>query len=176
MIKKLLITFITLGTLMIIVYLGVNRWIKNDGPDEVILDKHICRFCRMHVSDLYFSAQIQTETETYFYDDMGCLIKDQELLQNSIKAVYYHHFSENRWIPEDEVAFFQLPDFQISPMGYNLAAISQNDPESIAPLNLRVGLSQAKIQVFNTSMAIRKKRMQKRNNGKSMETNNTIDQ
>lgn len=148
--NKYIMTIVFLGGIIILFFLGMNKWERKVGPQEVILNKQVCHFCGMHIGGIRFAGQIQTESETLFYDDMGCLINDlmnmeNETIKKSVTAIYYHHYFEDRWISEDEVVFIKVEE---SPMGHNLAAITRYDPESVAPLNERMSLSQARIQVL----------------------------
>ncbi len=99
-------------------------------PLEVAWNKDSCAECGMNVSERPFAAQLQTAGgEILSFNDPGCLFQYLSKMEPKIHAIYFHHAREDRWLPQDQAAFIKLGP---SPMGYNLAAVDADTPESIS--------------------------------------------
>jgi len=99
------------------------------GPVELMWDRESCANCKMLVGEPNFAVQLQTEDGRVFaFDDPGCLILFLEDDATPVRAIYFHHLHEGRWIGHDEVAFESVSP---SPMGFGLGAIMTGDPDSI---------------------------------------------
>lgn len=141
---KLLFTVAVAIVLVGVVAFSLNYYnTQSSGPKEVVLNKQVCDFCGMHVGDIRYAAQIQTDTETYFYDDMGCVMHDRDSIDN-IQAIYYHHYYTDQWVPEDAVVFIEVEQ---SPMGHGLAAIFKSDSKESYP-GVRVELEHAMSRIL----------------------------
>jgi copper chaperone NosL len=100
-----------------------------DGPVDLVWDKEACVFCRMHVGEPHFAAQLQTvDGEVFAFDDPGCLFEYEERSQPGVHAVYFHHIREQRWIAASAVRFVEISP---TPMGYGLGAVDDNPPGSL---------------------------------------------
>src|SRR5687767_12168626 len=89
-----------------------------DGPVPVAFDRTPCTHCRMLVSDPRFAAQIQTEDgEVLDFDDPGCLLQWRSEHRTALRAVWFHHLHEDRWLAEARTAFLAVEE---SPMGFRL--------------------------------------------------------
>jgi copper chaperone NosL len=100
------------------------------GPEPIAFDREPCRFCRMLIGDPAFAAQIRTEQgETLAFDDPGCLLRYRALRGPAVRAVWFHHHREDRWIPESSVAFVPVPE---TPMDFGLGAVDAGLPGSIS--------------------------------------------
>lgn len=95
-----------------------------EGPVEVDWDREVCARCRMHVSERAFAAQLQTEDgQVLVFDDPGCaFLYLEESPEVRVHALYFQHVEEDRWIPQEEVAFVPV---EHSPMGYGLGAVTR---------------------------------------------------
>jgi len=84
----------------------------------------------MLISDPKFAAQLQTEDgETFNFDDPGCLLRWRTEYAPRARAVWFHHFREERWLAEAEVAFVPVAH---TPMAYGFAAVDAATPGAIS--------------------------------------------
>jgi hypothetical protein len=95
---------------------------SDDGPVPVVWDKAVCAECRMHVGEPAFAAQLQTaDGGVYDFDDPGCLFEYFAEHAPELRAAWFHHHQEDRWLRHDEVAFVPV---KTSPMGFGLGAVA----------------------------------------------------
>lgn len=91
------------------------------GPAPVAWDREACAYCRMHIGDPRFAAQLQPVTgEPVSFDDPGCLFLFLDERAPQVAAVYFRHETEDRWLRGEEVRF--RVDVEQTPMGFGLAA------------------------------------------------------
>jgi hypothetical protein len=103
---------------------------RTGGPEPIVFDRESCAHCRMLISDPAFAAQLQTEDgETFNFDDPGCLLRWRAEHAPHVRAVWFHHLHEERWLPEAEVAFVPVAR---TPMGYGLGAVDAGTPNAIS--------------------------------------------
>jgi hypothetical protein len=99
----------------------------------------------MLISDPAFAAQLRTEQgETLSFDDPGCLLRYRQEHAPAVRAAWFHHLREDRWIPESNVAFVRVPE---TPMNFGLGAVESGAPGSIS-------LSDAEARVRERAAAI----------------------
>lgn len=99
------------------------------GPVPVIWDKTACAHCRMHIGEPAFAAQLQTEDGRVLdFDDPGCLFELVDKQQPAIRAAYFRHVDEDRWLPRDGAGFVERSP---TPMGYGLGAVDADTPGAI---------------------------------------------
>ena len=116
---KLLLGLALLGLILPMLYRNLTK--LPDAPRELILNKHNCAYCKMHISDLRFASQIQTKDKgCLFFDDHGCLFLYQAVNEPNVHAIYYRHIYQEEWIPEKDTLFVEIEE---SPMGFNLGTI-----------------------------------------------------
>ena len=103
---------------------------RASGPEPIAFDRESCAHCRMLISDPAFAAQLQTEEgEIFNFDDPGCLLRWRAEHAPRVRAVWFHHLREARWLPEAEVAFVPVSR---TPMGYGLGAVDAGTPDAIS--------------------------------------------
>ena len=91
------------------------------GPAPLAWDREACGFCRMHIGDRHFAAQLRrVEGEPLNFDDPGCLFRFLDKENPEIVALYFRHESQDRWLGRDEVRF--RLEVTPTPMGFGLAA------------------------------------------------------
>jgi hypothetical protein len=119
--------------LLAVVGLGFTvAWTERppEGPVQVVWDRAACAHCRMHVGEPGFAAQLQTKDgRVLFFDDPGCLLRYEDEVHPEVHAVYFHHVSEDRWLPREGTAFVQADP---TPMGYGLGAVETGTSGSIS--------------------------------------------
>lgn len=100
------------------------------GPVPIVWDKEACAYCRMHVGDPHFAAQVQVEDgRVLSFDDPGCAFHWLEAnAQAPLHAVYFHHWREERWLPMAEAAFVPASP---TPMGFGLGAVPAGTPGAL---------------------------------------------
>ena len=109
-----------------------------EGPDPIILNKDICSFCKMNISDGHFGAEIITEKGRIFkFDDISCMMAYKSQHQDSkIKNHYVHHYTgDNELIPAENAYYIQGGTLK-SPMAGNVAAFNSETEASQQAANL----------------------------------------
>jgi copper chaperone NosL len=100
-----------------------------EGPQPIAWDREPCAHCRMLISDPLYAAQLQTAGgEVASFDDPGCLLAALEE-HPEVRALWFHHRSEERWLPGERVGFVVVPR---SPMGFGLAAVDADEPGAMS--------------------------------------------
>ena len=109
-----------------------------EGPQPVIWDKESCAECQMAVSERGYAAQLQTaDGRVLDFDDPGCLASYLAKSAPEVKAIYFHHLREDRWLPLAGAAFVPAGP---SPMAYDLGAVDPGSPGSCPWSEARVRL------------------------------------
>ena len=112
--------------LLLVAVIGVSLSLNQKPPDKptkLLWDKETCFYCKMHISDKRYAAQIQTKAfKTLFFGDLGCLFLYRRDHNPEVHAVYYR--DEENWILEKDAVFIKQAE---SPMGFNLAAMSKSN-------------------------------------------------
>ncbi|MEO8196187.1 MAG: hypothetical protein ABI689_05650 [Thermoanaerobaculia bacterium] len=99
------------------------------GVVEPAWDRDACGYCRMHVSEPAFAAEIQTaDGEIVFFDDPGCLFLWQEENHAAARATFFHHYREDRWLSSPRVGFAPTAP---TPMAWGLGAVDADAPGAI---------------------------------------------
>jgi hypothetical protein len=123
---------VPVGIGALVLALGAFSWLLlqaqalPDGPAPVVWDKTPCAHCRMHVGEPAFAAQLQLKDGRVLdFDDPGCLFlwldgHPHDAAPSAVHAMYFHHKSEDRWLPRAQVGFVPMSP---SPMGFGLAAV-----------------------------------------------------
>jgi hypothetical protein len=80
----------------------------------------------MLISEPGFAAQLQSEAgEALSFDDPGCLLAALATGAPRVRALWFHHHREDRWLDGEHVAFLEV---ERTPMGYGLAAVEIGTP------------------------------------------------
>jgi len=109
-----------------------------EGPQPIAWDREPCAHCHMLISDPRFAAQLHTQDgEVESFDDPGCLLARLEAREPSVRALWFHHVREERWIPGSEVAFERA---ERTPMDFGLGAVDAGTPGALS-------IEQARTQV-----------------------------
>lgn len=97
-----------------------------DGPEPIAFDRAACAHCRMLISDPAFAAQLQTaEGETLDFDDPGCLLRYRLERAPRVRAVWFHHLREDRWLSGASAGFVAA---EPTPMGWGLGVVDAGQP------------------------------------------------
>lgn len=126
---RLLIGLVLAGAAAAVAFAVLASSSLPDGPVPVVWDKAACAHCSMHVGEPPFAAQLTTTAgETLLFDDPGCLFAHVDAQRPDIHAMWFHHQTEDRWLPASAVAFVPVT---ASPMGFLLAAVDPGTAASI---------------------------------------------
>lgn len=135
------ISWVLLGTALVVAVIGLirfNRAEPPEGPSPIVWDREVCEYCKMHIGDPRFAAQLQTtEGDILNFDDPGCLFEYMKANQLSIHALYFRDHDGSGWLSESDVGFLLVDD---SPMGYGIRAVPKDTSgaEDIAWAKARV--------------------------------------
>jgi copper chaperone NosL len=111
-----------------------------EGPELIAWDREPCAHCRMLISDPAFAAQLQTRDGVVAsFDDPGCLLAALPAYAE-VRALWFHHGAEERWLPGEGVGFVPVPR---SPMGYGLAAVAAGAPGALSLEEARARVARA---------------------------------
>ena len=92
-----------------------------EGPQPIAYDRQSCAHCHMLISEPRFAAQLHTEDGAVeSFDDPGCLLEAIDVGSPAVRALWFHHVREDRWLDGAHVAF---EDAGQTPMGYGLGAV-----------------------------------------------------
>ena len=101
-----------------------------DGPQPIVYDREPCAHCRMLISEPRFAAQLQTQDgEVESFDDPGCLLAVLAARSPRVRALWFHHVHEDRWLDAAHVAFEEM---ERTPMGYGLGAVAAGTPRALS--------------------------------------------
>lgn len=120
--RGLLKVGLSLGTALAVVALALS-WLTQAeaGPAPVAWDREACGFCRMHIGDRHFAAQLrQAEGEPVNFDDPGCLFLFLDKEDPKVVELYFRHETQDLWLDRQKVVF--RVDVAQTPMGFGLAA------------------------------------------------------
>lgn len=126
---KLALLVVLLGAVVGLAWFLVRAEAMPEGPQPVVWGKQACAFCRMHVSEPAFAAQLHTEAgEVLHFDDPGCLFSLEHARHPKVHARWFHHVREDRWLSGGEVGFIRV---EPTPMGFGLGAVEASSPGAI---------------------------------------------
>ena len=124
MIRWLVAVIVGVGVVAAVVRLNEAK--PPEGPVPIVWDRQVCAFCKMHIGDPRFAAQLQTtEGDVLSFDDPGCLFEYVRSHQARVHALYFRDYDGSGWLSGDEVGFLPVDD---SPMGYGIRAVPETTP------------------------------------------------
>ena len=84
----------------------------------------------MLISEARFAAQLETrDGAVQSFDDPGCLLAALADRNPDVRALWFHHVREERWLPGAQVAFEETGQ---TPMGYGLGAVAAGTPGALS--------------------------------------------
>ncbi|MGC9351157.1 MAG: hypothetical protein ACP5D3_04150 [Sulfurovum sp.] len=130
--KKFLLNLLTFGIVIAIIVilllsLGTDQGARyvykgNTAYEPVVIKpkEYQCSECSMDIEAMAYSAQIITpEGDTYFFDDIGCVVDWLEGRKIKTQKVITKTLDTDRWIDVDKAWYTRTAS---SPMGYGFAA------------------------------------------------------
>ena len=140
--KKLMINLLTIAIVIAIIIIlllslgtdqGARYVFKGNLAYEPVVIKpkeYQCSECSMDIEALEYSAQIITPAgETYFFDDIGCVVLWLESHTINIQKIITQTLDTGHWIDVDKAWYTRTAS---SPMGYGFAAY-ENKQEGFVP-------------------------------------------
>jgi copper chaperone NosL len=117
------------------------------GPVEVRWDQNNCERCRMMLSDPHFAAQIRyfpeaKRSRVVKFDDIGCAtlwLKDQQWKDDPKTEIWVAEHSSGEWIDARQATYIHKNN---SPMGYDLGAQAEAEPEGLSFAEARQHIEQ----------------------------------
>lgn len=99
---------------------------NSSGPEPVAINKDMCSYCHMTISDLQFCAELITsKKKIYKYDDIGCLLN---YLRSNSSLTDANYWVANSNLSEEllpaENAYYVKSETIHTPMNGNIAAFS----------------------------------------------------
>jgi copper chaperone NosL len=109
-----------------------------EGPQPIVWDREPCAHCRMLISDPAFAAQLHREDgRVESFDDPGCLFARLEQDRSPVRALWFHHLREERWLAGDAVAFLRT---EPTPMDFGFGAVDPGTPGALPVEGVRAEL------------------------------------
>lgn len=100
------------------------------GPQPIAWDREPCAHCRMLIGEPRFAAQLTTvDGDVRSFDDPGCLLAALASGDPRVRALWFHHVREDRWLDAAHVAF---EEGARTPMGYGLGAVDAGPPGALS--------------------------------------------
>ena len=152
--KKVLLNLLTfavvIGAIMILLLMlgsdeGARYVYKGNTayqPVEIKPKEYQCIECNMDVEALEYSAQVITpEGDTYFFDDIGCVVLWLENRTVKVQKVITRVLDSDRWIEAEKAWYTRTAP---SPMGYGFAAYEKKRENLISYEEMKVLMLQGK--------------------------------
>jgi len=130
--KKILINLLTFSIIIaviIIMFLALDseegaRYVYKDNKEHKIITikpkEYQCSECNMDIEDMRYEAQIIMQNgNTYFFDDIGCIVLWLKTHNPSIVKMLTKTIDSNKWIDVNEAWYSKIAQ---SPMGYGFGA------------------------------------------------------
>ena len=96
-------------------------------PPNIHCGKDVCDECRMIIADKKLAAGfVDKEGNEYKFDDIGCMRLFIEKNKEIPLVFWVHDFGSEEWIDADKAFFTHSPKL-MTPMGYGIAAFSNED-------------------------------------------------
>lgn len=129
-----LVAGVALAAIVTVIVAVVASQRLPDGPIEPVWDQQICAFCRMHVGEPRFAAQLQTRGgEVHWYDDPGCLAEHETASRSAgraldVHAIWLRHLHEPRWVAASAARFVPVMP---TPMGFGFGVVDGAGAEGL---------------------------------------------
>jgi len=152
--KKALInflTYLTVGAIIVVLLLvfgteeGVKHIYKGNTQHKPITIKpktYQCSECKMDIENLEYLAELITiEGDTYFFDDIGCVILWLEKHQPHISKILTQTLDTHKWIEAKQAWYSRISP---SPMGYGFGAVEKKREKLISYDEMKTLMLQGK--------------------------------
>lgn len=126
------LVIVALGVLLVsgFAWLIIRAQALPTGVVPVVWDREVCAHCKMHIGEPGFAAQLQLEDGRVLnFDDPGCLFRHLARDIGPVRATYFRHLHEDRWLSSGEVGFIEV---EPTPMGFGLGAVDASHPGALS--------------------------------------------
>jgi len=101
-----------------------------------------CSECSMDVEDLDYAAQLITkEGDTYFYDDIGCVVLWLENHSPDTQIILTQTLDTHQWVDATKAWYSRIAP---SPMGYGFAAVEKQKEGLVSYEDMKLLMLQGK--------------------------------
>ena len=138
--KKILINILTFAIIIVVIVILLLSFGSSEGNRYVYkgnmtyqavpvkAKEYQCSECSMDVEDLDYAAQlISREGNTYFFDDIGCVVLWLENHSPDTHSILTQTLDTHQWIDAKKAWYSRIAP---SPMGYGFAAV-ENKKEGL---------------------------------------------
>lgn len=120
------------------VYKGNTAYV----PVEIQPKEYQCSQCNMDVERLSYAVELITkEGNTYFFDDIGCLVLWIEANHPDVHSILTQTQDTQKWIDAKQAYYSRTA---ASPMGYGFAAYEKKKPSLIGYEEMKLFMLQGK--------------------------------
>jgi hypothetical protein len=122
------------------------RYVYKDNKKHKIIDIHKkeyqCSECNMDIEDMRYEAQIITKNgNTYFFDDIGCIILWLKNHDVQIVKIVTKTIDTNKWLNVNEAWYSKIAQ---SPMGYGFGAYELKEENFVNYEEMKILMLQGK--------------------------------
>jgi hypothetical protein len=145
--KKFLVNvvlFALVGAMIVVLLLAlgseegtkyVYKGNSSHKPLKIKPKEYQCSECDMNIDQLnYLVELITTDGETFFFDDIGCLVLWLENHHPDIDRIFTKTIDTHQWIEVEKVWYTRKA---ASPMGYGFAAVEKRGEDAISYAKMR---------------------------------------
>lgn len=146
-----LLTFAVVVAVIVILLLSLGseegaRYVyKGNMAHEAVHIKskeYQCSECSMDVEALDYAAQLITkEGDTYFYDDIGCVVLWLENYSPDIQIILTQTLDSHQWVDAKKAWYSRIAP---SPMGYGFAAVEKQKEGLVSYEEMKLLMLQGK--------------------------------
>jgi hypothetical protein len=139
------------GAIIVVLFLALGseegaRYVYkgNKGHQAVTIKpkEYQCSECNMDVEKLEYLAQLITVAgDTYFFDDIGCLVLWLENHHLSIAKMFTQTLDTHHWIEVEKAWYSRIAP---SPMGYGFGAVEKRREKLISYDEMKILMLQGK--------------------------------
>lgn len=99
-------------------------------PIDISPNSYSCAKCNMTIKEVGYSAQaVKKNGDTFFFDDIGCMILWVQKYKGSIKTMYVKTLDTHQWLAAQKAYYLRT---ESSPMHYGFGALQSNKKECIS--------------------------------------------
>ncbi len=146
-----LLIFVTVAAVFVILLLSLGtdegaRYVYKGNqtytPVTVKPGQYQCSECNMDVEDTHYMAElIATNGDTYFFDDIGCMVLWLKNHHLEIHKVFTQTLDTNQWVEAKNAWYTRTA---ASPMGYGFGAYENQQSELISYEDMKLLMLQGK--------------------------------
>ena len=152
--KKILMNLITFALVIAVIVILLLSLGSEEGARYVFKDntafqaipikpkEYQCSECNMYVEDLDYAVQLITkEGDTYFYDDIGCVILWLEDHSPDTQIILTKTLDTHQWIDATKAWYSRIAP---SPMQYGFGAVEKQEEGLISYEEMKLLMLQGK--------------------------------